>query len=198
MHFYILSRNIQYHQVNQWIILCLRPHVHSYNVHIYCAVEDRCGFFPFDEANWLVRPGNIRATVPTSGYVVISHRGSLWELGNEGTGWWMPSRPTPPTLPHQVVLELSLSPGQEVGWSTNTSTHVHARMDKLHLHMHQHWVSHAQNYVCTQKPRIYVSVNMSSRVNMMEQPPQDIHVCLSNNLSWLNTAKETHLHFLLF
>lgn len=96
--------------------------------------------FPFDEgkANLLAGPGNIRAAVPTSGRVIKSHRASLGELGNEGTGWRMPSHPPPcPPSPlplflllllflHQVVLELSPSLGQEVGWSTNTSTRINA------------------------------------------------------------------------
>lgn len=83
------------------------------------------------KANLLTGPGNIRAAVPASGHVIKSDRASLREPGNEGTGWRMPSHPPPwPPPPclllilYQVVLELSLSPGQEVGWSTNTNTRI--------------------------------------------------------------------------
>lgn len=117
------------------------PHLHAYIHYTYVMCSrappsHRCGCFPFDEgkANLLAGPGNIRAALPATVAAWLNHGASLGEPGNEGTGWRMPSHPPPcpppplllPLVRHQVVLELSPSLGQEVGWSTNANTCINA------------------------------------------------------------------------
>lgn len=98
----------------------------------------RCGCFPFDEgkANLLAGPGNIGAAVPTSGLVIKSHRASLRDPGDEGTGWRMPSHPSPPPAQPPTLLPLPpSSTGAQPesgtgGWVEQKYQHLHKCMDK--------------------------------------------------------------------
>lgn len=128
--------------------------------------------FPFDEgkANLLAGPGNIRAAVPTSGRVIKSHRASLGELGNEGTGWRMPSHPPPctPSPPPPLPPPPTLPPPSSTGAQPEPGTgggvehkyqHSHKCMDKLHLHVCEQFEAYAYvlSYSCSKYVCLYTS-----------------------------------------